>query len=738
MPLPFISGYPPAPQRLLARFLPPLAEGVAAHYIQQHTAPGDLVFDPFGQSPRVAVEALSVGRRVLVANFNPISRLALSLAVRPPSQLELTAALTHLADVRVEAERLETYLRNLYRATCPVCGALGEADSFEWDTDAQADGPIAKTLICAKCGGPPQMHPADESDRTVARRFRARGPDYYILLDRVTALDDPDRTHAEEALAVYPPRALSAIATTLTKFNTAALAPETRRLLSGLLIAAFEDVTLLTQDRPRILTAPKRFVERNFWLALEKATGRLAGAPQPDRSCTLSDLLIRAEGIYAHPGPAREVMEHLPPQSCALMLSALPRPSPAYWALSALWAGWLWGRDSAHALRNVLRRRRYDWAWHAEALEHTLAHTRPALKADGHFIGLLTEAEPGLNAAVLTAADRAGLALRSAAFQYDTLEAQCVWQPEERGAERSDAQSKEAMQATLRRALAETLRARAEPGRWSGLHFGAWSALAEARLLVAVPSEPLTVVNRALTRESANLQRWEAKPDDDPATGWWHVADATTFTAPLSDRVEAEVLRHLSNGAVWDEHELLAAICQMFPGRQTPARSLILACLGSYADEREAGHWQLRAEDEAAARAQAVQSVLAELRALAVRNGYTVAGANPQEWRDEGQPIYLFAAIPSAAFSGHVLAPLSPAHRRFIVLPGGRSALAELKLRRNPHLRAEVKAGQWAFIKFRQVHRMAADDALTRATLEPAFHDDPLEELKQLRLSGKW
>jgi len=52
--LPFIPGYPPASPRLLGRFLPPVADGVAVHYIEQHSQPNDLVIDPFGQSPRAA------------------------------------------------------------------------------------------------------------------------------------------------------------------------------------------------------------------------------------------------------------------------------------------------------------------------------------------------------------------------------------------------------------------------------------------------------------------------------------------------------------------------------------------------------------------------------------------------------------------------------------------------------------------------------------------------------------
>ncbi|MGH2524440.1 MAG: hypothetical protein ACRDH2_18180, partial [Anaerolineales bacterium] len=134
--IPFVPGYLPSSPALLARFLPPLVEGVAAHYLQHHSGPGDLVFDPFGQSPRVAVEALRVGRRVIVASFNPASRLALSLAVCPPSQADLRSALTLLADVRVGgSERLENYLRGLYRTTCADCGAEASADAFEWEAD---------------------------------------------------------------------------------------------------------------------------------------------------------------------------------------------------------------------------------------------------------------------------------------------------------------------------------------------------------------------------------------------------------------------------------------------------------------------------------------------------------------------------------------------------------------------------------------------------------------------------
>jgi hypothetical protein len=743
MPLPFIPGYEPRSERLLARFLPPLGEGVAAHYIEQHTAPGDLLFDPFGQAPEVALEALSLGRRLIVANFNPISRLALSLAARPPTEAELRSALTQLADVRKDVERLETYLRGLYQTTCAMCGASVSADAFEWDTDRDPHAPSAKIYFCPQCGGSAQHQPADDADRAHAHHFRAKGPDYYILLERVTARDDADRAYAEEALTIYPPRALTAIATTLLKLDVLNPDPALRRVLSGLLIAAFEMTTTLGPERPKALTSARRFTEHNFWLALEKAISVIGGAAQPDRSGSLAEVLNRQAAIYAHAGPARDMVPHLPPEACALIISAFPRPSPAYWALSAVWAAWLWGRDAAReaatALRQVLRRRRYDWAWHAEALEHTLTAVAPTLKLDGKLIALLTEAEPGFTAATFTAADRAGYALLGAARQTDMAEAQAVWA---RAAQPPPPFAEAHLRATAPTAALEVLRARGEPARWSTVHFGIWSALGAERLLATVPAEPLGKVNRwleALARDADHFQRLEAEAEDDVTTGWWFSAPGAVIpNTALSDRVEAEVLRRLAEGAV-EETELLRAVCAAFPGIQTPGRGLVLACLNSYAQPNDLGLWQLRPEDGSSARAQELNAIQAELRALAARYGFSVAGANPQEWRTEtGQTEYVFAVITSAVLSTHLLAPLLPARRRFVVLPGGRAGLAGFKLRRDARLRAALQAGQWQLLKFRQLRRIAGEAHLTPAALESALLADPvaevMDETRQLML----
>ena len=134
MSLAFVPGFPPGSPRFLGRFLSPVAEGVAAHYVRNYTQPGDLVLDPFGQAPCVAVEALSLDRRVIVSSSNPILRLALSLAVRPPALSDLKAALTTLGDARIGPgpnDRLEVQVKAMYATVCAECGTPTTADAFE-------------------------------------------------------------------------------------------------------------------------------------------------------------------------------------------------------------------------------------------------------------------------------------------------------------------------------------------------------------------------------------------------------------------------------------------------------------------------------------------------------------------------------------------------------------------------------------------------------------------------------
>ncbi|HLF02530.1 MAG TPA: hypothetical protein VI547_11180, partial [Anaerolineales bacterium] len=166
----YIPGYPPHPFPL-SRYLPPLGEGIAAAYAEQYSAPGDIVVDPFGQSPRVAIELARLGRRVIVANNNPILRLAFQAALDPLPSQTYRHVLTRLADARLVNDRIETYARRLYQSSCPDCNSPIEVDAFGWERETLAE----KSYHCETCNAD-KTRPVGAADIELAARFPARGP----------------------------------------------------------------------------------------------------------------------------------------------------------------------------------------------------------------------------------------------------------------------------------------------------------------------------------------------------------------------------------------------------------------------------------------------------------------------------------------------------------------------------------------------------------------------------------
>ncbi len=105
-------------------------------------------------------------------------------------------------------------------------------------------------------------------------------------LERVAAPDDPDRSHAEEALECYLPRAVYALITIINKLDSLSLSPERRRALLALVLTACDEGCALwahpaERPRPKQLTLPSRFLEKNVWQALERGVELWPGTGKP-------------------------------------------------------------------------------------------------------------------------------------------------------------------------------------------------------------------------------------------------------------------------------------------------------------------------------------------------------------------------------------------------------------------------------------------------------------------------
>lgn len=738
----FIPGYPPAPFPL-SRHLPPLGDGIVAAYGEKHSAPGDLVVDPFGQSPRAALELARAGRRVLLVNNNPVLRLALLAAVDPVPAKTLRAALTRLADTTIVKTRLEDYARGLYRSTCSDCGKAVDVDYYVWEKETLAE----KFYHCGACGED-KTRPADGADIALAAKYAPegqRGPHYYWALDRVASLNDPDRQLVADALEAYTARALHAIFTLTYKSGTLTLNPPERRALDLLLLMAYDEGTSLDGSRPRTLKPHTRFREKNLWLTLERlaADGAFQGeAATGLGTVSLPDLLNRPDSAVAmFEGTMRDLAASglIPPKSVPFMITTLPRPNAVLWILTAIWAAWLWGPEAAKPLKKFISRRRYDWAWHEQALRAGVSASHKLLTRGSRFVVLLPEAEPGFVGAALAAADASSFSLIHYALRAEPGEAQFTLRPDQLTVE-PPAKLTTAMRIRAEAAAVEVISQRGEPVRWATISGAAFVAFAEENLLrVAVEesaSDPLDMITEAIEAGCTNSPQLvhlgvEESEADSPRAGKWWLAEPDGAADPLADRVEREVAHMLADmpaGHDPDTTTLERHLCAEFPGLITPGSTFFRHCLESYGEEKD-GVWRFRPEDDPMARAHDYERISNELKSLGRRLGYEVkTGAVDIYWNDADAEAASFRFIISdtAAVGRYVLPEPPTRGRQVMVIPGGRAGLIQYKLGRDPHLREAVDGGGWLFLKFRHIRRLLEKSSLDRAAFLSALGLDPI------------
>lgn len=734
MDLCFPPGEAPHPPGPLARFLPPLERGMVSEALAWFGHPGELVLDPFGASPRLVLEAARAGRAVVVAANNPVNRFLIEHTIAPFSLAELQSAAARMASAAIDDSRVELFLLDLYRSECAQCGRPVSVDYFVWEREA--DGPSLKGYVCENCNHAGE-DPATQVDWERAQAVSRRALQQAFALEQVAPRGDPDRGHAEAALAVYPGRALYALTILSRKLDQLEMEPRLRSAAQALLLSALDAANALWghpegRSRPLQLSASPVYREANVWRAFEGAIGEWSLEESG------VELVDWAQGVAPVPGtvtvfagPARDLLADLGPAQIASLVTVLPRPNQAYWTLSALWAAWLWGREAAAPIKVALRRRRYDWGWHAAALGTAMSGVRPALRDGTPALAFVPEAESGFVAAALMGWDQAGFRLEGRALRAGDGQAVFQWTA---SGPPTQGQPLGGLETHMAQAAAEALRARGEPAPYAVVHAAAWSDLARDRFLAAHWKEedanPLGVVTDALeaaVSRSATFVRFGAGADID--TGLFWLADPAWAADPLIDRVEALVLQALSRAEERRLLEIEHEVCQQLPGLLTPDRRLILACLRSYADEDPSrGTWRLRPEDQGTTRAADCREMIQLLQELGARLGFDARGEDPLLWVSAvGETAYAFRVRSVAGLGGLAAEKTHPP--ALLVLPGGRASLVAEMARRDPRWRPLVEKGR--IIKFRHVRRLAAETTLRpdnfaeRLVLDPPEHRDP-------------
>ena len=736
MNVPYIIGHSPPPELPLGRFIPPIPGGMVSSWCHVHLNPGDWVLEPFGFNPMIPIEIAQSGLPVLVSVNNPIHAFMLRILASAPQEESLIAALQDLAVATKGEERMENYIRNFYMTRCTDCKKQIEVDAFLWKKDANE--PYASIVNCPHCGARGEQILTSEAKAA----FTPLPPKRLHLaraLNRIVDLNDAFRYQVENALDAYPTRPLIILQTLINRLETLEQDPRRHDLLMALILSAADQGNTLwaypsPRARPRQIVIPSVFQEKNLWKALENAVKTWQAIKEPVLISDWQGFEKDANGIYIFQGRLRELgLDHVGKEISAVV-TAIPRPNQAFWTLSTLWTGWLWGKEGVAPIRNVLSRQRYDWNWHQTALNSLFDVLYALPQASNHFFGLIAENEPMLLLASLLAANQSGLKLESFAQSIDDQIAQCLWR---RSPEREQLVMPQEATKHAHQRINEYLTKKGEPASYQQIHSATISGLAhQNKLAIEIflqnPNHGASETQKWLEsffEVGGELTRINGESSSIETGDWWLSHPAHT-AVPLIDRIEEVIVRHLIKEKKTSALDVKEHVYQAFPGIFTPDDAILLNCLESYADliDQEKHIWQLRESEQPDARQADVKDIRISLIQIGERLKYIVKDQGTITWFSEGEkfPDYHFQVFSSSMISIHIRHQNLLAKTNVLVLPGSRSNLLAYKKQRDPLLEQKI-TNHYLIVKYRLIRDLAINPLLSRDLFIKQILADPPE-----------
>jgi len=307
---------------------------MVSRWLQMNAAPGSTILDPMGTSPRALLEAAAAGYRVLVSCNNPVTAFQIRLLARAPQAAEFNAVIRELGDQKKGDERLETTIRNLYLTRCSSCGAEIQASGYVWNRGESI--PHTRLYTCPRCQDSGEHPVSDEEIQRLQLIQRSEPLHRSRALARVLGGNLDDRESVEQAISVYPVRALYVLFTLINKLEGMHLPAQRRELAEAVLLSLLDDGNAIwgwpeERERPRQLSIPTQYLEKNLWLAIDHAieTWSAAGRSIP---LTAWPELPAGGGICLYQGRMRDLAQSGEGTKIDNILCVFPRPSQAYWS----------------------------------------------------------------------------------------------------------------------------------------------------------------------------------------------------------------------------------------------------------------------------------------------------------------------------------------------------------------------------------------------------------------------
>lgn len=679
----------------LQRFLPSFSEQLPDQWLQANHNKGDWILDPFGTSPFLPFTVIIAGYNILVVCNNPILQLYLQVLADAPKKHEFQAALASLAKERYQLERLETHLQSLYISSCPDCSQKVQVEGYIWIKGENY--PTAKLLTCKSCGTSGEF-PASEEDRQI---LDSLGKD---ALHRALAVQKANtgpqiRSGIEDVVETYPTRALYFIFSVINRIDRLEISEYHRKLLYAIMIIVLDSGNAIWpwppgKLRPKQISFPASYFEHNLWFALENAIKIWQVRKDPVALSIWPDI-PSSPGICLFKGRVAELdalKENLP-SPLNSVLTVFPRPNQAFWSLSAVWSGWLWGKKSASAMKSALERKRFDWFWFSTAIHQSMYGVRNLLGKNGKFFGFIPEPETGFLTSVLISAKNAGYRLSGVAHRNPATFAQCLWQKEDDKIKPADPKRQSQPSSGLR----EWMQERNEPAEKPEFSI---ALLVETAHLADLPLLSKNLPYFTIKENQREIAGWLAdsnliehyriQADQHESIMYW-LSNLNERPAPtLTDRVEHTILDMFHRENVLSLDRVDHEICQIFRGLQTPGMAVILACIKTHGvpAPHEPDHYKMRPIAHSQAMQEKAAFIISVLDKMGQSLGYQIRKETCCTWTNKqtGKKEYTFFVLRNAILGDLIFHPPQDNGLKIVLYPDHVSPLIQLKLNMNPRL----------------------------------------------------
>lgn len=690
--LPVFERIAPAPPAVL------LAERIEAL-----TRPGDIVLDVASRGGWTALAASELGRRTVLFEASPLTRLLAELVLRPPDLIHLDAAFQAISAASRPGGTLRSTLDELFASRCARCGRTNPADELLRDGERI----VAKRYRCPVCREGTKVgavaeapadafdeeraHAADAEAATVRARLRSR----FALPSDADPGSPPTASDLPDALLdLHSSRQLVGLAVILERVEGDLRSPGVEAALRLALLHAILPASRLNahpgrggalriaSGRVRPPTSPG-WRERHPWLAFEDGfrlvrgfilglTARGTATSQPRFGTDVRSLAEGGNGVILRLASgaglaalAEEIadLHRLPePPRVRLVVGQVPpRANTERLSLGYLGTCWALGRGAASLLPlDPLfgPSPRVTWDRHGELVGRGLAAAAPLLAADGRTLLFVDEGgAEGVTAAALGAVEAgyriAGVTLATPGSAEPALVQLAPPGPPPSGSEPPTelrvGGGAPLGPAEIARLVTETavavVRERGEPAPFDLLLGAILVRLDGAgelrRLLGRDPAEPDRVGRLLGTIRTELARPGHPRLEQIEPGSWWLVDrdDRAAAEPPLADRVEWAVFGLLSTAGALSETAFAERIGALFPIGSRADDALVRACLDSYRGEGSSAA-QLLTDESLARRSAEHAEVIGLLADLGHRLGMSVAiGKREQARIVRGSPL---------------------------------------------------------------------------------------------------